>query len=487
MKEHVNLLDYLDHEWKTTAQLSKETGLSEKTVRNRIKRLNESLRDSGAYIESKTNRGFRMVVSDDLSYTNWEKKAYLTSKYHPDDHEARYHYILSKLLFEHRDIKRSELAEELFVSEKTVSNDMKDVQNTLSEYELKVKAIPNYGYRITGNEFNIRQCLLNCVISPMDKKDVNVQKAVTRIIHDMIHTNGMSIPEYLVDAIIDYLAISTKRIREGILICDENADKWDKHIGIYYVSIYIMESMVAEGLIRSFNDAEVFYVSLYLWGNRILREQTSGVKSYVIPTHIVRIVTEMEQILNGRYDLYLDEEYRHCLTIHTVTSEIRGKYNIRISNPSKIQVKEEYSYAYCISEQMVKPLETYLHKQLSDDEISFYAMLIQGLMPDKDYRLSAVFVYDAERIEDHAIYDRVVKYLGNLIRIRYRCEPAGLDRIDKETYDLIFTTQPVSNLTDKQVIELGYQNIMSDYKNVYQEVKKIRDRYIKCILQNRYF
>lgn len=98
MKAHIDLLDYLNNEWKTASQLAKETGLSEKTIRNRIKMLNESLRESGAFIESKTNRGFRIIVSDDSSYINWEKKTYLNNKYHPEDHEARYHYILSKLL-----------------------------------------------------------------------------------------------------------------------------------------------------------------------------------------------------------------------------------------------------------------------------------------------------------------------------------------------------------------------------------------------------
>lgn len=483
MKEHVDLLDYLKHEWKTTSQLSEETGLSEKTIRNRINKLNEQMQGSGAYIESKTHRGFRIVVLDEGSYSNWKKRTYLKSKYHPDDHDERYHYILSKLLFEHRYIKRSELADNLFVSEKTISNDMKDVQKTLSEYELSIRSVPNYGYCVKGNEFNIRQCLLNCVISPMDKKDLNVQKVVTKIIHDVISTNGMSIPEYLVDATIDYLAVSTKRIREGILIQDENADKWDKHIGIYYVSIYIMESMVAEGLIPSFNDSEVFYVSLYLWGNRILREQNSGVKSYVIPTHIIKIAAEMEKILNTRFNLYLNEEYRHCMTIHTVTAEIRGKYNIRITNPSKNQVKCEYPFAYYISEKTVKPLEEYLHKKLSGDEITFYAMLIHSLIPDKDYKISTVFVYDAERIEDQAIYTRVEKYLGSLINIRYRCEPDGLERIDNAIYDLVLTTQPVICSMDKYVIELGYQNVMSDYQDVCDKVQQIRTFLIKKQLE----
>ena len=485
MKEHINLIDYLDNEWKTTSQLSKETGLSEKTIRNRIKKLNEKLRESGAFIESKTNRGFRMIISDDTSFNNWEKKTYLNTRIHPDDHKARCLYILSKLLFEHRNIKRSELADDLYVSEKTISNDMKDVQNILLDYELEVKAVPNYGYHVIGNEFNIRQCLLNCVISPMDKKDLHVQKVITKIIHDVISTNGMSIPDYLIQAIIDYLAITTKRIREGIFIHDENANEWDKHIGIYYVSIYIMESMVTEGLIQSFNDEEVFYVSLYLWGNRILRQQTSGVKSYVIPTHIVRITAEMERILKTKYNLSLDEEYRHCLTIHTVTAEIRGKYNIMISNPSKNAVKEEYPYAYYLSEQIAKPLEAYLNKMLSDDEISFYAMLMQGLIPDKDDRLSVVFVYDAERVEDHAILKRIEMYLGDIVSIDYKCEPGGLDRIDESTYDVILTTQPVSDSIEKKVFTIEYSDIISSYECFRKNLEEIRNSYWKAYLEKR--
>ncbi len=476
MKEQINILLNLEKDWKTTTQLTKETGLSEKTIRNKLKHLKEEMRNSGAYIEAKSSKGFRLLIEDEKKYSEWKRKYYLHEKDYPDGKSARYHYILAKLLFGNSYFKRAQFSEDLYVSEKTISNDMKEVIETLQQYDLKLDMKPNYGYKVIGSEFNIRQCLLNCVISPLDNKDLVVQKKVTMLVQNCIVTNNMNIPSYLTDAIIDYLAIATKRIREGILIDDAETKKWDKHVGIFYVAIYLMGSMVNEGLISSFNEAEAYYVSLYLWGNRTLDQKNFGVDSFVVPTHIKKISNEMKQILENHYNLMIpNESYMNCLIIHTVSAEIRGKYNIQIYNKQKDKLMMEYPMAYYVASKIVKPLEDYLNKKLSSDEVSFYALLLLELMPKLNYKLDCAFIYDSERVEDYALIHRVNEKLNDLLSIKRKYMISEIGDINYEDYQIILTTQPIE--ITNNVIKLNYDEVMSDLCDVKKQIQNI---YYRC-------
>lgn len=474
MKEQINILLNLEKDWKTTTQLTRETGLSEKTIRNRLKHLKNQMHNSGAIIESKSSKGFRLLIEDEKKYGEWRKQYYLHEKDYPDGKSARYHYILAKLLFGNTYYKRAKFSEELYVSEKTVSNDMKEVIDTLEQYDLKLDTKPNYGYKVVGNEFNIRQCLLNCVISPLDNKDLIVQQKITKLVQNCILSNNINIPSYLTDAIIDYLAIATKRIREGILIDDAETQKWDKHVGIFYVAIYLMGSMVNEGLISSFNEAEAYYVSLYLWGNRTLDQKNFGVDSFVIPTHIIKIANEIKWIMESHYNLLVpNEEYMNCLIIHTVSAEIRGKYNIQIYNKQKDKLMSEYPMAIYVASKIVKPLEDYLKKKLSDDELSFYALLLLELIPKIKYRLACVFIYDSERVEDHALMYRINKNLNDLICIKSKYSVIEQRDIDLNSYQLVLTTQPIEQEIETKVIKLDYDEMMSDFNEVRNQIERL--------------
>lgn len=71
----------------------------------------------------------------------------------------RISYLLRRLLLSEDYMKLDELAEELFVSESTVKNDLKAVKHLFSLHGLSVAHRPKYGLRLTGDEMKLRYCL----------------------------------------------------------------------------------------------------------------------------------------------------------------------------------------------------------------------------------------------------------------------------------------------------------------------------------------
>ena len=70
------LLDALSEDYKTSKQLGEELGISEKTVRTRIRELEEAIEGSGAQVFSKPRYGYCIRVEEP---DTWE--AFKTGRY----------------------------------------------------------------------------------------------------------------------------------------------------------------------------------------------------------------------------------------------------------------------------------------------------------------------------------------------------------------------------------------------------------------------
>ena len=78
----------------------------------------------------------------------------------PADSEERIDYLLALFLNREEYQKLEDLSEFLFVSPKTLSNEMKKVEYILSKFSLRIERRPHYGMRIEGTEVNKRRCIL---------------------------------------------------------------------------------------------------------------------------------------------------------------------------------------------------------------------------------------------------------------------------------------------------------------------------------------
>ena len=114
-------------EYHTAEEIAASCGIGEKTVRKRLRELNDSLKSYGAEIISKQHYGYLLDVYDREAYNQF--LLYTSSQEQiPTTSEERVLYILA-LLLNHEDyIKLENIGEFLYVSRNTVTADLKKVE-----------------------------------------------------------------------------------------------------------------------------------------------------------------------------------------------------------------------------------------------------------------------------------------------------------------------------------------------------------------------
>ena len=109
----------------TAMTIAERVGMSEKTVRSRIKELNLELRQAGAQIVSKKAFGFSLSITDKEVYEAWKRNPKAGEESLPSIPAERAQYLLGYLLNQNAYVKMDDLSEFFYISRNTLTADIK--------------------------------------------------------------------------------------------------------------------------------------------------------------------------------------------------------------------------------------------------------------------------------------------------------------------------------------------------------------------------
>lgn len=151
----------------TAGWMAKELGVSDRTIRNEMKLMQNNMDSNGFQIESTRGLGYSIKVLDAGLFS---KVLHEISAEEPQlagdfaDKDTRVLYILRRLLLETDFVKIESFIDEMYVSLSTLQNDLKDVKKILNQYHLKLINRPHYGSKVEGDEYMKRLCLSNLLL-----------------------------------------------------------------------------------------------------------------------------------------------------------------------------------------------------------------------------------------------------------------------------------------------------------------------------------
>ena len=149
--------------YQSAVYLAEALDISDKTVRKLIKQLDDIIKYSGAHIEVKHRYGYRLAIEDEELFKDYLKKEFKEQAIEiPNTSEERIEYIKEYLLKNDDYIKLDELSDILYISRKTITNELKKIEKELNNYNLQLIRKPNYGIKIEGEEFDLRLCTASC-------------------------------------------------------------------------------------------------------------------------------------------------------------------------------------------------------------------------------------------------------------------------------------------------------------------------------------
>ena len=213
-----------ENDYLTAQTLAVKSGASSRTVQTRIGQLRAELEGHGATVESRQRHGYRLRVEDRNAYETWynENRHSLASAV-PNTVEDRFRFLLACFLDGEEYFKLDDLSEELYVSSKTLSAELRQVEFVLGQYNITLKRKPHYGVRAHGSEFDRRRCYMDYLVQSQnslfaDQRDqAEMLPRIGEVLLDMMIRQRIKFTEAAFQNIVIYLYVAFLRSGAGHL------------------------------------------------------------------------------------------------------------------------------------------------------------------------------------------------------------------------------------------------------------------------------
>lgn len=476
----------------TASCLAEELGCSSKTVRTRVRELNDEFQNFSQYkisIESKPRFGFRLssekeVTMDELGQIlglDQEKNIPVTLGERSD-------YLLFFLL-EHKEyVTILELSERLFVSESVIKTTLKSVEEILKWYDIQIERRPGYGIRAVGDETNIRTCLVEQLsehknqFSIFHKTLEQEMEIMSGIVQKLMKEQKISIPEIPFYNFVKYICISIRRIRKGKEVCFENQyqTKVDSSNKLF---VKRLSEEIKKGYHIELSENEEEYMAIQLAGKRVIGN--SGEGNLIYREELNSLVTQMIDIILKEFNIDLSGNFDLIMQLnqHMVPLDIRLRYNIPIENPVLEEIKANYPFAYTIARRTAVVLGEHYDKEVSESEIGYLAVIWElGLEKQKTAvePSNILIVCSSGKGSSRLLTFRYRQEFGEYINQIKICNLFELKSVDFDDIDYVFTTVPITEPVPVPVYEV---NLFLNNEDIAQ-VRQILEKGASGILHN---
>ncbi|MGY3778555.1 BglG family transcription antiterminator [Isobaculum melis] len=147
---------------KTSEYLAEELHVTSRTIKNDLKNMKQTLQDTGISLCSKRGTGYYLAFEEEalLSEIKALFQLYQPSKLNTDK-DLRVSYLAKRLLTSKVPLKIEDLLAELYLSsQEALTAELKEVENLLSKYQLKLMRKAHHGIWVEGEAFGRMLCMV---------------------------------------------------------------------------------------------------------------------------------------------------------------------------------------------------------------------------------------------------------------------------------------------------------------------------------------
>ncbi|MEI0530907.1 PRD domain-containing protein [Brachyspira pilosicoli] len=447
------LLSIISNESYITAEmLAKKLQISEKTVRTKISELNKELENTGIKVVSKARYGYILECDSHKDISNINFNAHIFN-----DFEYRLKYIFEHLINNNNIyIKSDNLINALDISKTTLTNTLKIIEDNIRYYNLKIERKPNYGIKLIGKEFDIRNCIIDYYLKQQiyDKKYIN--KTIENLVIDFIKINDIKLSEVNLENFILYISVSIERIKENKNISDYD-DSILKDVKKEELKLAKKLSNILEKeLDIKLNETEIIFIAIHIASKSLLANS----ENYIIQNKLDNVVQDMLDLIynNLKIDLRDNLNLRLLLNHHMIPLDIRIRYNVLQKNPMLSDIKTNYSLAYLIASEANTVLKTYYNKEISDDEVGFLALLFQIALEENSEekkKINILIVCGSGKTTSKLLMHKYKKEFSDYIENIYTTDLIMLKDFDFSKVDYIFSTVPIVFQVPVPIVHIG--------------------------------
>lgn len=398
-KENMLMSMLKTSEYTTASALAEQIGLSEKTVRTTLAGLKETLTGTGAMIQMKKGKGYRLEILNKEIFRRYQMDVGIMQEERiPDRPAERLYYLMGKLLVEGSLLNANELCESLYISRNTLNSDLKKIKNILSYYAIRLIRENDGTIHIEGNEFDIRSCLVyrsvrygNLLIK--DREIMGQEFMVIRdIVLEEIKKFGLHIWRFVLQDLLVTVYTAIARIRQGHYVEEEwLTESWKSHkkgsdMEAEWMNADIMMEL-AEDITEKIGEryqitfprseirslaielaAKSQYCEYYLQKDRPLWKSSLADE----------VCQDIIRLLEGEIGADFQSSRMFYVSLYQLVLEMsmRSVRRIPVFNSMKEELKKGRQWAWQISQQAMKLVQKQYDMTVRDDEVLLLTVLV---------------------------------------------------------------------------------------------------------------
>lgn len=509
LKEMLLLL--MNMEYHTAGELAQKLNLSPKTVRNRLKELDEIGGRYGVAVESKPRYGY-LLVQESANGINGLTEALEQTEGLPDTNEERTDYLLAYLLNHTDYTKIEELSDFLCVSRSTLQGSIREAEEILKQYHIELERRPNFGIRAKGGEFDIRRCVGECFVkrnmfdSGMQEYAKEERERLADMVLQLTGSYKISMSENAFETLITQICVAVKRMKRGCYVTLPEPVNQRKYEAEWKLAAELA-ALLEHWQDIEYTQDEICYIVIYLAGIRMIGNTENDAGNFVIREELDGLVLDMLELIYDEYRIELRNNFnlRMSLNQHMVPFDIRMRYHIKISNPILSEIKKNYIFAHTMARRAVSVLEEYYNALVSEEETGYFTMLLAFCLEqgEKDIRRVRILIVCGEgRGSSRMLRYKYEQEFGAFLEKIYICGLHELPAFDFQKVDYVFTTVPICRkvpvpITEvgeflgqadivkvKGVLEKGYVDFLDQYYRREQFLTEVEGRSREEVLRN---
>ncbi len=362
----------------TSKSLAFALNTSDKTIRKYISILKYDLEQHGASLDVKQGTGIKLEVRDRALFQQYISSTNEEVSY--NDPTTRRIYVLFRLITEEDYVDLYTLAEELYISPSLLRSIIKSLSEYTTRYHLTLLHSHNHGYRITGDESNIRQCLadesrevgsLNTVLFHNRFYEDQTTK-ISSIIAKVLQKYAIVLSDEGIRSLTLHIMIAVNRteLKNPIKLDHDLATTRIRTSPEFFVATNIL-SEVKDIFHVELPEDEQIYLAMHISGKqRVLGHEQLHVRvqedTIVFYNKFLRSVHKLSGV-----DFFEDNELRVSMYNHIVPFLQRLNANMQIYRSELANVKDDFPYAY---ELAVYGLSFVKDKIITEAETSYFAL-----------------------------------------------------------------------------------------------------------------
>lgn len=450
--------------FQTSKQLAQLCGLSEKTVRVRLKELKTEIENHGAVLISKQGQGYSIRITDEDKFSGWKVK--MENQYKssiPDNPADREEYLLAMLLNREEFIKYEDISDFLYVSPKTLSIEMKRIESRLKEFNMEIVRRPGYGIRIKGHEFDIRRCIMEYLYrierryTYSEEKQASQKKATAKYLLERMKEKKIRFSEDAFESILSYINISVRRMEIGKFIQESHIPSKEQDMEEQELAYELFEWISGTNHLKIPKE-EVLYLGIFLAGKRMLGTDEKE-NNFIISEKIDKLVMSMLKLVHETFHIELRDNFnlRMLLNQHMMPMDIRMKYGILLENPLLKNIQQKYLLAYSMATQGCIALKEHYGREIPDAEIGFLAVLFALALDEKEQMIekkNILLVCTSGKASSQMLLYQFKKEFGKHLNEIHICNIYELETFDLSRIDYIFTTVPITMHISAPIVEI---------------------------------